>query len=91
MNELFEQCNCDYVSWIQKDDSVRQEETNPNRMKIHWMNMAKDPRRIQPMLLNFTTALGQKLRAIEKFPKDRTESHTTESARMNHKSGEEME
>jgi hypothetical protein len=39
------------------------------------------------MLLNFMTALGQKLRAIEKFPKDRNESHTTESARMNHKSG----
>jgi hypothetical protein len=43
------------------------------------------------MLLNFTTDLGQKLRAIEKFPKDRTESHTTESAQMNHKSGEEVE
>ena len=43
--------------------------------------MAKDPRRISDI---------QKLRTIEKFPKDRTESHTTESARMNHKSGEEM-
>jgi hypothetical protein len=43
------------------------------------------------MFLNFTTALGQKLRAIEKLPKDRIESHTTKSAQMNHESGEEVE
>lgn len=29
-----------------KDHLIKEEAINPNRMKIHWMNMAKDPRRI---------------------------------------------
>jgi len=48
----------------------------------------QDPKRLLPKPLSFTTAIGQKRRVIENYPKDRTESLTTEEAQKNHKSGE---